>query len=459
LQKNKHILIIKIYTTKENDMEKFLDDQLRIARIKSIEECLLTFGLPATTPYHPDLLYLDLFPAKPSKNMAGIILMYQQDCTIEQLKLISDQPAGIVSALRKKGFKFKSHPSDPNLFHFENSEKKQCRRIISLDSPRNPITGKTKQLIDKSLAACISAIEIYNKPDFRYREEIFSILMINAWELLLKAKILYNNNNNFRSIVSHDKYGTPKTGRSGNVHTIDINHAIKQLNHLNQINIICKENIEILIEIRDNAIHFINENIQIQKKVMEVGTASLKNYLKYLQEWFNKDISQYNFYLMPLSFFPLSEVSDHATTNNKSLSNLLRYIYNSEIQYPSSAENNYNITLNYDIKLKKANQADYTLLTTDSQASSIKISVEQDKIIKDKYRWTYKALLEKLNSRYKNFKQNKKFYDIKKQLEEEGDKFSIVRFLNVLENKGPKQRFYCPEIVQEFDKHYDKNNS
>ncbi len=34
------------------------------------------------------------------------------------------------------------------------------------------------------------AIEIYNKPDFKYREEIFSILSINAWELLFKARIL-----------------------------------------------------------------------------------------------------------------------------------------------------------------------------------------------------------------------------------------------------------------------------
>ncbi|BAW80716.1 hypothetical protein TAO_1346 [Candidatus Nitrosoglobus terrae] len=34
----------------------------------------------------------------------------------------------------------------------------------------------------------LSAIEIYNKPDFKYREEIFSIIAINAWELLLKAK-------------------------------------------------------------------------------------------------------------------------------------------------------------------------------------------------------------------------------------------------------------------------------
>lgn len=43
-----------------------------------------------------------------------------------------------------------------------------------------------KSFIDKSVGAALSAIEIYNKPDFKYREETFAILMINAWELLLK---------------------------------------------------------------------------------------------------------------------------------------------------------------------------------------------------------------------------------------------------------------------------------
>lgn len=34
-------------------------------------------------------------------------------------------------------------------------------------------------------AAVLAAIELYNKPDFRYREEAFAILILNAWELIL----------------------------------------------------------------------------------------------------------------------------------------------------------------------------------------------------------------------------------------------------------------------------------
>jgi Domain of unknown function (DUF3644) len=45
-------------------------------------------------------------------------------------------------------------------------------------------------MLEKSIAAMLSAIEIYNKPDFKYREETFSILCINSWETLLKSKLL-----------------------------------------------------------------------------------------------------------------------------------------------------------------------------------------------------------------------------------------------------------------------------
>ena len=48
-------------------------------------------------------------------------------------------------------------------------------------------------LLDKPIASMLSAIEVYNKPNFQYREETFAILAVNAWELLLKAIILRQN--------------------------------------------------------------------------------------------------------------------------------------------------------------------------------------------------------------------------------------------------------------------------
>jgi len=69
-----------------------------------------------------------------------------------------------------------------------------------------------KPFVDKSIGAALSAIEVYNKPDFKYREETFAILMINAWELLLKAKIIKENKRDLRPIYVM----VNKIGKKGN---------------------------------------------------------------------------------------------------------------------------------------------------------------------------------------------------------------------------------------------------
>ena len=81
-------------------------------------------------------------------------------------------------------------------------------------------------MLEKSISAMLSAMEIYNKPDFKYREESFSVLCINSWELLLKARVLSLSSNKIASLYSMEyrtlkngeksKLPRPKTNRSGN---------------------------------------------------------------------------------------------------------------------------------------------------------------------------------------------------------------------------------------------------
>lgn len=74
--------------------------------------------------------------------------------------------------------------------------------------------ARYQRLLEKSVHSALSAIEIYNKPDFKYREESFSILMVNTWELLLKARILQRNKNKLESIYIVDPNQTRKDGTS-----------------------------------------------------------------------------------------------------------------------------------------------------------------------------------------------------------------------------------------------------
>ncbi len=51
----------------------------------------------------------------------------------------------------------------------------------------------------------LSAIEIYNKPDFHFREETFAILAINARELMLKARLLQLGDNRISTILVYER--------------------------------------------------------------------------------------------------------------------------------------------------------------------------------------------------------------------------------------------------------------
>lgn len=50
-----------------------------------------------------------------------------------------------------------------------------------------------------------------------------------------------------------------------------------------------QENLLSLIEIRDNAAHLINKDLYIARRVQEIGTASLRNYLLLASDWFKLD--------------------------------------------------------------------------------------------------------------------------------------------------------------------------
>jgi Protein of unknown function (DUF3644) len=69
-------------------------------------------------------------------------------------------------------------------------------------------------LVEKSRAACIAAVETYNRASAHYREENFAILMINAWELLLKARVIKENGGKLSSVYARDSVKL-KDGKNG----------------------------------------------------------------------------------------------------------------------------------------------------------------------------------------------------------------------------------------------------
>src|SRR5262249_26290009 len=124
----------------------------------------------------------------------------------------------------------------------------------------------SKELAEKSVQAAIAAIEVYNKPHFLYREEAFSLLMVNAWELLLKAKWLMDHKDTLDSLYEYQIESSgrklPKINRSGNQITYGVLYLATKLleDKHSGLEKGCHDNILALIEIRDNAAHLINKD-------------------------------------------------------------------------------------------------------------------------------------------------------------------------------------------------------
>ena len=99
--------------------------------------------------------------------------------------------------------------------------------------------------------ALISAIEIYNKPSFNYKFQSCIILLINAWELLMKAVLCLKDGES--SILSGDKQ-----------HTISFEECLNKILNSEEslFSLSLKENLLILYDIRNNYMHFYCENIE-----------------------------------------------------------------------------------------------------------------------------------------------------------------------------------------------------
>ncbi|GGA85883.1 hypothetical protein GCM10011369_29900 [Neiella marina] len=162
---------------------------------------------------------------------------------------------------------------DKYVFHDGCRTKYRCEGISALSndqflavmSQSTKATKKTpeqqfhEKLVGRSLDAFTLALEVYNRPSMKNRVEAFAILMVNAWELLLKAEILK---------VS----GYEKVFYDGE-RSISITDAVKQrIQEKDPVRI----NLETLIELRDQAIHLLIPELQPQ--LSRLFQATVLNY-------------------------------------------------------------------------------------------------------------------------------------------------------------------------------------
>jgi len=321
--------------------------------------------------------------------------------------------------------------------------------------------NKTYQsLLDKSISSMLSAIEIYNKPDFKYREETFSILSINSWELLFKARILKLSNFKMNSIYvmenkkkkngEKSKVLQPKLNRSRNPMTISLAESILRLRTKGEnVSLNLVKSLFGLIELRDNAIHFHNAT-DISKEIQELGFACIKNFMELIQRWEPKvKLSQYNFYLMPLAYVDSNIESTAILTDE--VANYLNYL-KKKVSETDTEDVDFSVAIGIDISFKKNTTLEGIGMRYDANGIPISLSEED---ITLKYPLIYKNITSTANSRYSDFKVNSDFHSLMRIVKSD-KKLAHNRKLDPKNPKSQVKTFFNSNIWKLLDKKYTK---
>jgi len=131
------------------------------------------------------------------------------------------------------------------------------------------------RLIEKSKEAFVMAIEIYNRPTLKYRVEGFSFFICNAWELMLKAKILRDDGRD--AIFYKDKPGRTK----------DLERCIAMVftNRKSPL----RKNLEDIIRLRNTSTHFIVE--EHEQIYIDLFQSCVRNFDEKMSEFHGANMS------------------------------------------------------------------------------------------------------------------------------------------------------------------------
>lgn len=314
--------------------------------------------------------------------------------------------------------------------------------------------ARSKELLERAIAAMLAAIEVYNKPDFRYRAESFVILAANAWELLLKAKWLSAHRNRLSSLYVRQGVGARrkriKKTKAGNPITHSLMYLAHALEQEGKLHRSVVGNLDVLNELRDSAIHFYHPDPQFAAKLQEVAVATVKNFNLAAGDWFGEDLSRFNFFLLPLSFVEVPPATE-AVPGRRAVQRLMKFLSERQLQATEDGSP-YAVALNVELRLVKSKSLDAApvRVTDDPSAPAVRLTEEQ---VRERYPWDYRTLTGRCRERYGNFKVDRKYHDLRRKCETDSC-YAYVRRLDPGNPRSPAKRFYNPNILQELDKHY-----
>ncbi len=336
-----------------------------------------------------------------------------------------------------------------------------------------------KNLINNSINAYLAAIEIHNKPKIEYRYETTSVLIINAWELILKAFVRKNIKG--KSIFKPKDPQKPGSEKETLPLRIIVKYCSEYLNSVDENNFFraTSENILKIEEYRNNSVHFYNE--KIEPIIFSLIAKSAYDFVKFLKEYFNKDIIEdERMYIMPigfkLPFDPIKYFTDEYVdmTNSKECKEFIRNTINC-IEELRNAGIEDSIVVGFDIKVDsvrniknsdflvaidnengrgiKINKKRKVVITNDKGAQHVSISPEEFYKI---YKYTYTSVRNICKEKYKDFKSDKRFMNIMQEAKRNQIYANTLGKHPQSKSKAQPSYSYSEKIFEFLDERYEK---
>ena len=306
---------------------------------------------------------------------------------------------------------------------------------------------KSVQMARAAKAAMLAAVEVYNKTSFAYREETFCLLIINAWELLLKARIVQKNNNRLQSIYvrkSPQHYAHDSITQA--VQTIGIREALATA----EIPSAVRDNVSGLYHLRNEVQHLGVLDRTFASEVLRFGTAAVRNMMIALSDWFDEPVD--GVYLFPVGFVGTAPSVPAASTKQRQLLRRLQEI----TTRGAAGDTGYHIAAEISVDIHASGSGGGTIgITEDPNAPAVQLAEEERQ---KRFPATYREdLIPVLQHRYSNFKQGRQFNELMKAVKSD-PRCTYVRRLDPENPRSGKKEFYNVGAVchNHLDQHYER---
>lgn len=282
--------------------------------------------------------------------------------------------------------------------------------------------------------ALLAAIEVYNKPLVSYREQTLALLLVNAWEILLKARIVQSNGNNLSSIYQREGRRF-KRNADGSHRTLGLHQTMARVS----IGPAIRQSLAGLLLVRNQAAHAGELSDEFRQMVHAFGAATIQNFVTCADKWF--DLSVRMPYFLPVGFLTgEGPAQTAANATQRLLLTRLQEIAATQVDDDSE----FAITLHLDVRLNPDFSGGGSIgVTADPRAPKVRLSGEK---ILEKYSLTYSDVVSECRRQIPGFKQARDFNAAMRKVKQDPD-CAHERKLNPRSSKGGVKWFYDPKTT------------